>query len=313
MGETGIVYDDVYLEHMTTEGHPERPKRLTAIVERLKTTGLHRELKCIDARPAEADWIQTVHTASYMERARQAAEGGARYLDTMDVPISAGSYKAAVMAAGGALAAVDAVMAGQVRNAFCAVRPPGHHALADRAMGFCIFNNVAIATKYIQRKYNLGKVLIVDWDVHHGNGTQGTFYEDPTVLYFSTHQYPFYPGSGAANERGAGKGVGTTINVPLPAFSGDDAYREAFEEQLVPAATKFGANFVLISAGFDAHQNDLLGSMKVTEQGFADLTRMVKGLAELSCEGRIVAVLEGGYHLEGLAKSVEAHIRVLME
>ncbi|HEX40713.1 MAG TPA: histone deacetylase, partial [Phycisphaerales bacterium] len=134
MGETGIVYDDVYLEHMTTEGHPERPKRLTAIVERLKTTGLHRELKCIDARPAEADWIQTVHTASYMERARQAAEGGARYLDTMDVPISAGSYKAAVMAAGGALAAVDAVMAGQVRNAFCAVRPPGHHALADRAM-----------------------------------------------------------------------------------------------------------------------------------------------------------------------------------
>jgi len=313
MGETGFVYDDVYLDHVTTEGHPERPKRLTAVVERLRATGLHRRLKPIQARPAEADWIQRVHTVSYMERARQAAEGGARYLDTMDVPISAGSCKAAVMAAGGVLAAVDAVMAGQVRSAFCAVRPPGHHALADRAMGFCIFNNVAIAARYIQRRHRLEKVLIVDWDVHHGNGTQATFYEDPTVLYFSTHQYPFYPGTGAASERGAGKGMGTTINVPLPAFSGDDAYREAFESQLIPAATKFAADFVLISAGFDAHANDLLGSMKVTEQGFAEVTRMVKGLAEQCCEGRMVAVLEGGYHLEALGKSVEAHIRVLME
>jgi acetoin utilization deacetylase AcuC-like enzyme len=201
----------------------------------------------------------------------------------------------------------------KVTNAFCAVRPPGHHALKDKAMGFCIFNNVAIGTKYIQEKYNLPKVLIVDWDVHHGNGTQAAFYDDPNVLYFSVHQYPFYPGSGSQAEQGTGKGLHTVINVPLSAGSGDDSYVKAFEEKLVPAASSFAPDFVLVSAGFDAHEDDLLGGMKVTDRGFAKLTQITKSIAEKFCAGRLVSVLEGGYGLDGLAASVEAHIRVLMQ
>jgi len=217
------------------------------------------------------------------------------------------------MAAGGVLAAIDAVMEQKVTNAFCAVRPPGHHALENRAMGFCIFNNVAIGTRYIQEKHNLPKVLIVDWDVHHGNGTQAAFYDDPNVLYFSVHQYPFYPGSGSQAEQGRGKGLKTNINVPLPAGSGDESYVKAFEEKLAPAASSFAPDFVLVSAGFDAHKGDLLGGMRVTEQGFAKLTQIVKSIAEKCCSGRLVSVLEGGYGMEGLAASVEAHIRVLMQ
>ena len=204
-------------------------------------------------------------------------------------------------------------MDGKVRNAFCAVRPPGHHALKDRAMGFCLFNNVAIAASYIQKKHKLGKVLIVDWDVHHGNGTQAAFYDDPSVFYFSAHQSPFYPGTGSAEERGAGKGVGFTLNVPLPAGCGDAEYKKAFLEKLKPAAAAFQPDFVLVSAGFDAAKDDLLGRMKVTPEGYAELTRIVKGIAEQHCQGRLVSVLEGGYNLEGLAASVEAHVRVLME
>ncbi len=313
MSGTGFVYDDIYLQHVTTDGHPERAERLTAIVEHLKAVGLYEKLTHIKPEPAEMKWIETVHSPVYIERVRKTVESSARYLDTMDVPVSKGSYKAAVMAVGGVLAAVDAVMAGKVGNAFCAVRPPGHHAVRDRAMGFCIFNNIAIAAKYLQQKYELKKVLIVDWDVHHGNGTQATFYDDPSVLYFSTHQYPFYPGTGDSDERGVGAGLGTTINVPLPAFSGDDVYREAFEEKLIPAATDFDPDFVLVSAGFDSHVDDLLGSMKVTEAGFAEQTRMVRTLAKQCCKGHLVATLEGGYHLKAQAMSVEAHIRVLME
>jgi len=216
------------------------------------------------------------------------------------------------MATGGVLTAVDAIIAGTIKNGFCAVRPPGHHALADAAMGFCIFNNIAIAAKYIQKKHELAKVLIVDWDVHHGNGTQAAFYNDPTVLYFSVHQYPFYPGSGAASEKGTGKGLGFTINVPLAQGSGDRDYIRIFKETLQPAAIDFDPDFVLISAGFDAHQEDLLGSMKVTTEGFATLSGIVKDIAEQCCGERLVSLLEGGYHLEGLAASVEAHIKVLL-
>jgi len=217
------------------------------------------------------------------------------------------------MAAGGVLTAIDAVIEQKVTNAFCAVRPPGHHALENRAMGFCIFNNVAIGTRYIQEKHNLPKILIVDWDVHHGNGTQAAFYDDPNVLYFSVHQYPFYPGSGSQAEQGSGKGLQTNINVPLPPGSGDESYVKAFEEKLTPAASSFVPDFVLVSAGFDAHKGDLLGGMRVTEQGFAKLTQIVKSIAEKCCAGRLVSVLEGGYGMEGLAASVEAHIRVLMQ
>jgi acetoin utilization deacetylase AcuC-like enzyme len=200
----------------------------------------------------------------------------------------------------------------EVTNAFCAVRPPGHHALEDRAMGFCIFNNIAIGAKYIQKKYNLSDILIVDWDVHHGNGTQATFYDDPSVLYFGIHQYPFYPGSGSEAEKGSDKGINLTINVPLPIGSGDDDYLRAFEEKLEPAALNFSPDFVLISTGFDAHKDDLLGGMRITAEGFAKLTQIVKEISEKCCDGRLVSILEGGYGLEGLAASVEAHIKVLM-
>ncbi|MFC1633386.1 SUMF1/EgtB/PvdO family nonheme iron enzyme [Planctomycetota bacterium] len=310
--KTGFVYDPIYLEHKTTPGHPESPERLVKILEKLKTEGLYAQLVELKPLPATLDWIETVHSPEYIERARKFCEGGAGYLDSLDVPISLRSYDAAVMAAGGMLTAVDAVMEQKVTNAFCAVRPPGHHALEDKAMGFCIFNNIAIGARYIQRKHRLSKILIVDWDVHHGNGTQAAFYDDPNVLYFSVHQYPFYPGTGSQAEKGSGDGLNSNINVPLPAGSGDDDYVSAFEETLAPAAFAFSPDFVLISAGFDAHKDDLLGAMKVTQQGFGRLTQIVKNIAEKCCAGRLVSILEGGYGLEGLAASVEAHIRVLM-
>lgn len=310
--KTGFVYDDIYLEHKTTPNHPERPERLIEIVKRLKTEGLHSQLTELRPTPAGLNWIETVHSSDYIERAKRSCDNGAGYLDSPDVPISGKSYEAAVMAAGGMLAAVDAVMEQKVANAFCAVRPPGHHALEDRAMGFCIFNNVAIGARYIQKKYGLSKALIVDWDVHHGNGTQATFYDDPTVLYFSVHQYPFYPGTGGRTEIGVGKGLNYTVNVPLPAGSGDSVYLEAFEKKLQPAALAFAPDFVLVSAGFDAHENDPLGQMTVTAEGFAKLTEIVKAIALKYCQGRLVSILEGGYHLGGLAASVESHIRVLM-
>jgi len=312
VSKTGFVYDDIYLEHKTTPGHPETPQRLIAIVERLKAKGLYSELFVLSSKPAAAQWLTTLHSPEYIERARESCQNGTRYLDSMDTPISPRSYEVALIAAGGVLTAIDAVMEKKVTNAFCAIRPPGHHAVKDQAMGFCIFNNVAIGARYIQKKYNLSKILIVDWDVHHGNSTQAMFYDDPTVLYFSVHQYPFYPGTGSEAEKGIGAGLNYNINVPLPAGCRDSDYLRVFQERLKPAALAFCPEFVLISAGFDAHEDDLLGGMKVTSEGFAQLTQIVKQIAEKCCEGRLISVLEGGYGLDGLAASVEAHIRVLM-
>jgi acetoin utilization deacetylase AcuC-like enzyme/formylglycine-generating enzyme required for sulfatase activity len=311
--KTGFVYDDIYLEHKTTPGYPERPERLVAIVDKLKTSGVYTQLLPLSPKPATIEWITMVHSPQYIERVRKSCRNGTQYLDSIDGPISPKSYEAALMAAGGVLCAIDAVMDKSAKNAFCAVRPPGHHAVEDRAMGFCIFNNIAIGAKYIQKKYKLEKVLIVDWDVHHGNATQAAFYDDPSVLYFSVHQYPFYPGTGGETEKGAGQGLNYTINVPLLAGAGDDIYLSIFQEKLKPAALDFCPDFVLISAGFDAHKDDLLGSMKVTADGFAQLTHIVKDIAERCCDGRIVSTLEGGYHLQGLADSVEAHIHTLMQ
>jgi acetoin utilization deacetylase AcuC-like enzyme len=310
--KTGFLYGDIYLKHKTGAGHPERPERLTAIVARLKQKGLLNELVELKPVPASADWLRTVHTQEYIERVRKDCQGGTGYVDSPDSPASADSYQVALNAVGGVQSAIDAVVEGKIRNAFCAIRPPGHHALKDKAMGFCLYNNVAIAAKYIQQKHRLAKVLIVDWDVHHGNGTQAIFDEDPMVLYFSIHQSPFYPGTGSAGDIGVGKGLGSKINVPLPAGCGDADYKKAFEERLKPAAAAFKPDFVLVSAGFDAANGDLLGGMKVTPQGYAELTRIVKGIAEASCNGRLVSMLEGGYDTEALAASVEAHVRVLI-
>jgi acetoin utilization deacetylase AcuC-like enzyme len=312
MGRTGLVYHPTYLEHDMGAGHPESPQRLRAIMHRLEQSGTMARLTNIEPRRAEDEWITQIHTPDYVAALHRHAPASGRVPLDPDTSMSPGSLTAAYVAAGGALAAADAVMAGQVDHVFCAVRPPGHHAEAGRAMGFCLFNNVAIAARYIQKRYGLKKVLIVDWDVHHGNGTQHSFEDDPSVFFFSTHQYPHYPGTGRASERGRGAGEGFTINVPMESGEGDETYRTVFQQSLVPAADRFRPDFVIISAGFDAHQDDPLAGMGLTEEGYAELTRIVAGIAARHAQGRIVSSLEGGYNLTALASSVDRHIQALL-
>ena len=313
MGKTGLVYHPAYLEHDMGSGHPESPNRLRAIMQQLEQSGTMARLTRIEPRKAEEEWITLVHTPGYVASLNRHAPVSGRVSLDPDTSMSPGSLNAAYLAAGGALAAVDAIMATQVDHVFCAVRPPGHHAEAGRAMGFCLFNNVAIAARYVQKKYGLSRVLIVDWDVHHGNGTQHSFEDDPSVLFFSTHQYPHYPGTGRGTERGIGAGEGLTINVPMEAGEGDEEYHEIFQKALVPAAHDFRPEFVIISAGFDAHRDDPLAGMGLTEAGYADLTGIVAGIATRHAHGRLLSSLEGGYNLTALAGSVDAHIKALIE
>jgi len=251
-----------------------------------------------------------------MARAKKACQDcgdEVRHLDIGDMPISARTYEAAVAAVGGVLAAAQAVAEGKVKNAFCAIRPPGHHALREKPMGFCLFNNIAIAARFLQKKHKLAKILIVDWDVHHGNGTQDAFYSDGTVMYFSTHLSPFYPRTGEAAETGEGAGKGLILNVPLARGAGDAEVLKAYEEKLRPAALAFKPDFVLISCGFDSHVNDTLGQLAITSEGFGKMTRIVKEIAAASAKGRVVSMLEGGYTLDNLASASEVHLRTLME
>ena len=313
MGRVGFVYDPRYLGHEMGPGHPESPDRLRAICAQLQTSGTWSRLHQVAPRRAERQWIEIIHRASYVESLeRRSPAKGYASLDP-DTSMSPGTLDAAYLATGGALAAVDAIMNGDIDQAFCAVRPPGHHAETDRAMGFCFFNSVAIAARYIQQHYGLKRVLIVDWDVHHGNGTQHVFYDDDSVLFFSTHQFPFYPGTGGAMETGEGRGKGLTINVPLSGGQGDDEYRAVFQKVLVPAADTFQPEFVVISAGFDAHRDDPLASMDLTEKGYGELTSMVASIAKNFSSGRILACLEGGYHLQALAGSVDLHLQTLLD
>jgi acetoin utilization deacetylase AcuC-like enzyme len=312
--QTGLVFDDVYLRHLAGDtGHPERPERLTAIRNGLDRSGLLKTLQRIAPRRVTDEELMLVHTRAYVELVRKELSNlqGLADLSTGDTLASPGSYEAAQFAAGGVLNAADAVMTRKVKNAFCAVRPPGHHATPTRGMGFCIFNNVAIAARYVQKVHGARRVLIVDWDYHHGNGTQDTFYEDDSVLVFDTHHYGAYPGTGSAAETGAGKAAGTKLNVPMPPGAGDTQFLEAFKTRLVPAARKFRPDFILISAGFDGMRNDTLGRFDITPQGFAAMTRVVVDLANELCQGRIVSVLEGGYRLDGLSDSVVAHVKTL--
>lgn len=309
---TGLFADARCQLHETGHGHPESPERFTAVMEGLKRAGLLEKLTRLEPRAVTADDLKLAHEADYLHSAEHDILSGASQLSTGDTSICEESWDAAQLAVGGAMAAVDAVMSGKVANAFCAGRPPGHHATADRGMGFCVLNNIAIAARHAQRRHGIGRVLIVDWDVHHGNGTQDIFYEDGSVFFFSTHQSPWYPGTGAARETGAGKGKGTTLNCPLPAGSGRTEVFGAFEEKLLPAMEKFRPEFVLISAGFDSRAGDPLGDFLLTDGDFADLTKIVRGIADEYAKGRIVSLQEGGYSLSGLANATVAHVRELM-
>lgn len=306
----GLIYDPVYLEH-DTGSHMENAQRLTATMSLLKENHLEDKLVLLSPRPATMDDLSTVHAQEYISRIQSQAEKGGGWLDA-DTVMSSGSYNAAIHAAGGVLIAVDAVMNKRVNSAFALVRPPGHHATCWQAMGFCLFNNIAIAAKYALANFDIERVLIVDFDVHHGNATQDTFYADPHVLYFSTHQYPFYPGSGSVNETGAREGEGFTVNIPLLAGWGDEEYQAVFEDILAPVARRFQPQLILVSAGYDAHWADSISLMQVSVAGFARMVEITKVLADILCQGRLVFTLEGGYHMEALPSSISATFDTLL-
>ncbi|MEK7286056.1 MAG: histone deacetylase [Nitrospirota bacterium] len=311
--QTGFITDPIYLAHNPGMGHPEGPGRLSAILDHLERTEIGSLLEWVapSVHPEIEKWITTIHTPAYYQSLlKKIPSVGFSSLDP-DTVISSGSLDAARMAVSGVLTAIDAVMAGRLKNGFCAVRPPGHHAESNRAMGFCIFNNVAIGARYLQLHHQCKRIFILDWDVHHGNGTQNSFYADPSVFYFSAHQYPFYPGSGAANERGIDAGEGFTVNCPLPAGAGDYEMLRLFNKNLSAAISDFKPDFILISAGFDAHRNDPLAALAVTNDGFSEMTEIVKGLADTYCHGRVVSCLEGGYDFSALAGAVGRHLEVL--
>jgi acetoin utilization deacetylase AcuC-like enzyme len=310
---SGLVADPVCKEHETGWDHPECPERFDAVMQGLARAELIDRMRLIPSRAADDEDLALVHTRRYIELVKAAIRTGLSTLPTGDTDICVNSLAPALHAAGGVLNAVDEVMARRVKNAFCVVRPPGHHAAADRGMGFCIFNNIALAARHAQRRHGLARVLIVDWDVHHGNGTQDIFYHDPSVYYFSTHQQNWYPDTGQAEERGRGAAAGTTLNHPVSAGAGRAEILGAFERDLVPAMAKFKPELVLVSAGFDSRDGDPLGGLRLTDHDFADLTRVVLDLGRHYAGGRVVSVLEGGYYLRGLASASAAHVRVLVE
>lgn len=304
MTRTGLVFDPLYLKH-DTGNHPERAERLSRIVQVLEEAGVYPRLASVSPRPASLEEIGLVHQPAYIERIKAFSERGGGMLNG-DTFGSAMTYQAALLAAGGVLAAIDAVNAGEIDNAFALVRPPGHHAEAGAGMGFCFFNNIAIGARYALKKHGLKKVLIIDWDVHHGNGTEHIFYSDPSVFYFSTHRSYFYPGTGWVKDVGNGPGEGFNLNVPLPGNVGDQEYESIFEEVLLPVAFSYQPELVLVSAGQDAHYLDPLGGMGLTAWGYYKMARQVKRIADQCCNGRLVMALEGGYSLDGLSKSVLA-------
>jgi acetoin utilization deacetylase AcuC-like enzyme len=307
---TGYVYDPLYLEH-DQRGHPENKRRLEEVTKYLEGAGFLARMQPVAARDASEDEIATVHYRDYIARLREVAGGGGGWLDG-DTYVAQRSYDAALRASGGLLQAVEAIFDSRVDNAIALVRPPGHHAVANQGMGFCLFNNVAIAARCALRRYDLERVLIVDFDLHHGNGTQDAFYQDPEVLYFSTHQYPYYPGSGHWQETGRGSGQGYTVNVPLPAGVGDAGYQRVFEEVLVPVARRYQPQLILASAGYDAHWTDPLGMMLLSVSGYACIVRTLVSLAEELCDGRLALTLEGGYSLEALPLCVAATCSMLL-
>jgi acetoin utilization deacetylase AcuC-like enzyme len=314
MKRVALVYHPDYLLHAPPFEHPEGPGRLVAIKERLEKTGLSDKLTHVTPDYPEDGEILRVHDPRYLQKLEMACRRGDLTLDAEDTYLSRNSYTVALLSAGGAIAGVDAVVEGRADRAFCAIRPPGHHAGSAEGMGFCLLNNVAVAARHLQARHDIARVAIIDWDVHHGNGTQSIFAEDPSVFLFSIHEHPtfLYPGTGRRWETGKGAGEGTTLNVPLSPGAGDEEYREAFVDLLAPAMERFRPGFILVSAGFDAHRDDPLADMQVTDEGFRFMSRFAADLADRYCGGRLVSVLEGGYELPMLAACVEIHIRELM-
>ncbi len=313
--ETGMIFAERFLRHDTGPNHPERPARLESITTKLRETGMWERFTHLGFEPADLSWIRRLHEPSYVARCFAACESGERTIDSADTVIGPESAEIAQLAVGGVLAAVDAVMAGRVNNAICLVRPPGHHAEADRAMGFCLFNNIAIAAEYLAVQHGLDRVAVLDFDVHHGNGTQHLFEHRRDVLFISLHQHPatLYPGTGYVHETGRGEGEGFTLNLPLDPGSDDDVYRHAMVFKVLPALKAFQPQFLLLSAGFDAAKDDPLAQMNVTPSGYEWMTRFLKTQAQTLCEGRLVSVIEGGYDLRCLAESVLLHAGVLLE
>jgi acetoin utilization deacetylase AcuC-like enzyme len=306
MRDTGFVLDERFKEHDTGRGHPERPERIGALLESVVA---QPGLRKIEPRLATPEEVTLVHGERHFFAVALTSALSAYAFDA-DTPVSSGSFETACLASGGVLALLDGVMAGEIDNGFAFVRPPGHHAEPDRAMGFCLFNNVAIGAAYLRQRYGLQRILVMDWDVHHGNGTQHAFERDPGVLYISTHRYPFYPGTGALDETGSGDGEGFTVNIPMSGGFGDAEYFEAFQRIVEPIALRYEPEFVIISAGFDPHALDPLGGMGVSEQGFAMMARSLLRVADASAGGRCVAVLEGGYDLRALR---DCSLQVLAE
>ena len=308
---TGFLYDPTCLRHDPGRGHPERSARLVATMDRLESEPWFGDLVPIATEECPIEWLESVHAPEYIARAAKVCRAGGPFLDVPDVGVSRDSFDVARIAAGAGLALADRLMEGEIDNGFSLARPPGHHAERALALGFCLFNNVAVLARYLQRRHGLERILILDWDVHHGNGTQHTFEEDPTVLYASLHQYPFYPGTGAASEEGAGRGKGATVNCPMPAGAGDPLYEEAFRTRILPAMDAFKPDAVLLSAGFDAHAEDPLATVELSTGCYRWMSERVLEAADRHAGGRVLSLLEGGYSLEALPECVAAHLECL--
>jgi len=310
--KTALIHHPIYEKHDTGVGHPETPLRYDVVMKTLRgDKKLWENLNEITPEKASKGLIQAAHTPQHFKLVESAFAEGLDHLDA-DTTISMQSFDASLFAAGGAVSGVDAVMTGEADNAFVVARPPGHHATAERPMGFCLFNNVAVAAKYAQNKYKeIERVAIVDWDVHHGNGTQGIFYTDPSVYFFSMHQYPWYPGTGSRGETGHSRGLGATLNIPVKASTQAAEQKRMFEAAIEDIATNFRPDLIMISAGFDAHLTDPLGQLKLEDRDYVSMTRTIKQWAAEVCQGRVVSCLEGGYNLDTLGETVRSHVKEL--
>lgn len=311
--KTGFLTDERFMEHDTGPGHPECGERVAVTLDYLQQQDWFDGLHQLQSRPADIEQVMMIHDRVYINRAEEVCRSGNAYLDSMDVSVSMQSYDVALLAAGSALQLADDMMHGKIDNGFALLRPPGHHAEKGMALGFCLFNNVAILARYLQQQHGMDNIVIIDWDVHHGNGTQHLFEEDPSVFYISTHQFPYYPGTGNYNEVGTGRGTGFTLNCPMAAGSSDQDYETVFNQQILPKLDEFKPECILISAGFDAHQADPLGNINLSTGFFGWMTEQLMEKADQHCNNRILSLLEGGYNLEALAHCVGEHLQTLSQ